>query len=138
MSKNVPPMKREIRDQWTAALESGEYRQATDMLCNRKTGGFCCLGVLTDLAVKAGIGEWRDDDYYEERAFEWDGPDGKRLFESETLPPPVVEWAGLDKNNYTVDIEPVIIAGETCGNLTRVNDKGGTFKMIAKIIKEQY
>lgn len=31
---------------WLAALRSGKYKQTIDVLYDRKTGGFCCLGVL--------------------------------------------------------------------------------------------
>lgn len=46
-----------IRDLWTAALRSGDYRQGRKLL--RHAGRYCCLGVLTDLALKAdAIPEW--------------------------------------------------------------------------------
>lgn len=44
-------MKPEIAALWTAALRSGEYKQGIGHL--NSSGGFCCLGVLTDLFVKA-------------------------------------------------------------------------------------
>lgn len=49
-------MDRNRKAQWVAALRSGEYPQGYGALWNNK--GYCCLGVLTDLAVKAGIGTW--------------------------------------------------------------------------------
>lgn len=44
--------KRALRTEWLAALRSGEYRQAPGALQAGDTSGFCCLGVLCDLAVK--------------------------------------------------------------------------------------
>lgn len=35
-----------IADKWLAALRSGEYTQAQEVLFNPHTNGFCCLGVL--------------------------------------------------------------------------------------------
>ena len=42
-------MKRDIRDQWIAALRSGEYKQGNGVLHQVSKDGaerFCCLGVL--------------------------------------------------------------------------------------------
>lgn len=44
--------KRALHTEWLAALRSGEYRQAPGALQADDTSGFCCLGVLCDLAVK--------------------------------------------------------------------------------------
>lgn len=44
--------KRALRTEWLAALRSGEYRQAPGALQANDASGFCCLGVLCDLAVK--------------------------------------------------------------------------------------
>jgi hypothetical protein len=47
-----------IKAQWVAALRSGEYMQGKYALCTVSPDGYvkhCCLGVLTELAVKAGL-----------------------------------------------------------------------------------
>jgi hypothetical protein len=44
------------REAWVQALESDEYQQTKG--CLKDSIGFCCLGVLCDLAVKAGHGSW--------------------------------------------------------------------------------
>jgi hypothetical protein len=55
------PVKREIRDAWIKALRSGEYVQGKNMLhyLDADTGvnHYCCLGVLSELALEAGIVE---------------------------------------------------------------------------------
>lgn len=59
-------MDAEKKAQWVAALRSGEYKQTAGVLYRTVGGmdpfdypvGYCCLGVLTDLAVKDGVGEW--------------------------------------------------------------------------------
>jgi hypothetical protein len=43
-------MKQVTREQWTAALRSGEYKQGTGFLYNEKDDTYCCLGVLGALA----------------------------------------------------------------------------------------
>lgn len=50
-------MNQEIKKLWCEALRSGNYKQGTLALYNKKAGTYCCLGVLTDLAVKAGVAE---------------------------------------------------------------------------------
>lgn len=42
-----------IRDRWVAALRSGQYPQAFNNL--RTDDGFCCYGVLCELAVQDGV-----------------------------------------------------------------------------------
>lgn len=41
---------------WVKALRSGEYKQIQGLL--KDDSGFCCLGVLCDLAMKDGGPEW--------------------------------------------------------------------------------
>lgn len=43
-------MKKELRDEWIAALRSGKYKQTQANLCN--IHGYCCLGVLASVAGK--------------------------------------------------------------------------------------
>ena len=77
-----------IRAQWTAALRSGKYEQGTASL--RSGNKFCCLGVLCDLAVKAGVltGEPGEAGcaWYYHGAIDY-------------LPEAVTEWAGLQDIN---------------------------------------
>jgi len=42
--KQVTPM------EWSAALRSGDYKQARGILCRADGSAHCCLGVLSDLA----------------------------------------------------------------------------------------
>lgn len=76
-------MNPEIKAQWVAALRSGEYRQGRGALNANEE--YCCLGVLCDLAYKAGIAERRGADGY------------TRYDESSTLlPMSVMEWSGVE------------------------------------------
>lgn len=80
-------MRRTVRDSWVTALRSGEYAQTQGKLCalnsSGKPVGYCCLGVLSDLALKAGVPLGVVDQ------------DGYRSFsrESQVLPEEVMEWA---------------------------------------------
>ena len=103
-------MNPEIKQQWTAALRSGEYKQAVAAL--RNENAFCCLGVLCDLHSKATGTAWRDNEY------------GGR---EDVLPNLVAEWAGL------LDANP-IPPGETL-SLAELNDRGDTFAQIADLIE---
>lgn len=62
-------MKAEILNLWCDALESGKYTQIQEKLIGEDgcgDTGYCCLGVLTQLAVDAGVVEnciaWPDDE----------------------------------------------------------------------------
>lgn len=112
-------MKKEILERWIAALRSGEYKQGRQQLYNGD--GYCCLGVLCELAVKDGA----------IRAYDK---------EKETLLPMFLkEWAGVDPL-----VEDISQSSETFGlsltvqpegqhyqSLAALNDKGASFEQIA-------
>jgi hypothetical protein len=125
----------EVKDQWVAALRSGEYKQGKGVL-HRKVGGedqFCCLGVLCDLAVKAGVTTVDASDDYNLIY----GPEDDR----NTAYPPadVVEWAGLKSANPYVPFEHEEWPDQKTAPLTALNDSGPlaqTFNDIADVIEE--
>lgn len=84
-------MNETIKAEWLAALRSGEYKQGRGQLHAEDT--FCCLGVLCDLHIKAGQGEWDIDDY-----------SGLYMYMNEREFPPieVMRWAGLEIVNPKV------------------------------------
>jgi hypothetical protein len=131
-------MKPEIKAQWTMALRSGEYKQGRGHLGQAYGDGetrYCCLGVLCDLAVKAGV------DVPVET-----GPRGELIYDGEFLVPPkqVQEWAGLVDFNPTVK-EVGRVNGETAYvSLAQLNDgarqhrvQPHSFEDIAQIIEER-
>jgi len=97
-----------IRAQWTAALRSGEYRQGQAVL-RSINDRFCCLGVLCDLAEKAGVirAHKTPDDWA------YDGEDAY-------LPEAVMDWAGItDTSPRVVNVHSTMEEDPT---LTTLND----------------
>lgn len=119
-------MDQAIKAQWIAALRSGEYAQTTGRL--RRDEGYCCLGVLCDLAEKAGVVTGVSEDNYAGNANHWRYDD-----EVSVLPPVVQRWAGLSYENPTVRGA----AGDHASSLAGENDNGADFRAIADIIDAQ-
>lgn len=110
-----------VKRKWVEALRSGKYPQSRDFLQNRQ--GYCCLGVLCELAVKAGVAQKVDLKTA-----------GLTSYDRETkvLPQSVCTWAGLDPNENSPD---VWFAGEFT-SLAYLNDTGTPFPRIAEVIEK--
>jgi hypothetical protein len=110
-------MNQRIKKLWIKALRSGEYKQGKEALRllrgRGKPDAFCCLGVLCDLHSKTKNGS------------KWKG--GAYLGDEAELPPPVIEWAGLDNKNPMLGRE--LSAAE-------YNDSGKSFNFIANRIEK--
>lgn len=111
-------MNKEVKKLWLEALRSGDYKQGCNLLRSRNDE-FCCLGVLCDLAYKAGIVEEPEitelGDYMYER-------------DVSLLPPKVSKWSG-----------GVGAMGDYDGtSLVNDNDVGKTFEEIAAIIEANF
>jgi hypothetical protein len=112
-------MNPEVKAEWVKALRSGEYKQTKNLL-HKVGGGFCCLGVLCELAVKAGVipaaSRDKDDD---PSAWFYEG-------EESVTPGRVDRWAGITgADSGTVD------------GLVAANDGGIKFPAIADMIEER-
>lgn len=121
-------MKKEVRAKWVAALRSGEYKQAIGYL--KTESGFCCLGVLCDLAEKEGIAKSsvqtvNKEERYQRQVFVYDEKACKNL------PLSVMDWAGLERSS------PHVLIGATVHSLESLNDSGSKFEYIAEIIECQ-
>ena len=84
-------MNPEIRALWAAALRSGEYVQTQGALSVRQEDGsyhHCCLGVLCDLAAKAGVVTTRTPPLEQIIMYGHERNVG-------ALPQEVYKWAGL-------------------------------------------
>jgi hypothetical protein len=75
-----------IRARWVAALRSGEYPQAFNHL--RTDDGFCCYGVLCELAVQDGVIPPPERDPLS-ATYSYAGA-------GSLLPPPVKAWAKVN------------------------------------------
>lgn len=137
---------------WVEALESGEYEQCQSELKSR-SGGYCCLGVATDVFMKHNPGvvtEVYNEDL-DAVYFAWNHPYSSytdQLRESAFLPDPVTKWLGFDDFRpiaHNVSI-PRSLVGEPLENdifpeipLHTLNDSEGfTFQEIADVLKKEH
>lgn len=125
-----------IKAEWVKRLRSGDYEQGKRHL--NANGRYCCLGVLCEIAVEAGIvtkfesgNEIAVITSNNETAVIYD-----RKF-SGILPPRVVEWSGLESS------DPILLreSSEYWTNgmsLSHVNDMlEFDFKQIADLIERE-
>lgn len=62
--------KDELVAEWIKALRSGDYRQTIDKLADKE--GYCCLGVLCEVAIKNGFQIVKEFDEINSR-YQYDG-----------------------------------------------------------------
>lgn len=107
----------DIKRRWVEALRSGDFPQSVGAL--QTPTGFCCLGVLCEIAV-ADHAASRDRWGYQAPYLD----DGS--YDDELLPEGVAEWAGLS------DVSPDVGADA----LVELNDDGATFEELAVLIEK--
>jgi hypothetical protein len=113
-------MNQEIKTQWTEALRSGDYPQDQGDL--RNSHGFCCLGVLCDLAVKANV--IPEPETPQNGVYVYAG-------KVSYLPFDVIQWAELDGSNPLVTNKNGVRI-----SLATMNDTPYSFDHIADVIEE--
>jgi len=116
LTKDSP--KSEIIAEWVRRLRSGNYTQTQRVLRNKDS--FCCLGVLCEVAVDAGVIPPAVSRPNHPSLFVYDGQD-------RTLPQSVADWAGVGKAG---DYGPGIME-----SLASKNDYGYSFEEIANLIE---
>lgn len=121
-----PTIRADVKARWLEALRSTDYGQTTGELRN-SMGGFCCLGVLCDVAAKSGVGRWRGDEFKASYAGQSQGSEG-------VLPDPVAHWAGMGWTTDTGGIEALKGLQKESVELADLNDSGFTFAQIADVI----
>lgn len=142
-------MHAEILDRWTTVLRSDRFTQGQSSLIMPTSIAairgliagpieyeHCCLGVLCELAVEAGIIEYHMIDGAKRGFRERVAPTAVNPFdyniENSILPRTVADWAGLS------DCDPLIRQGEPV-RLSYLNDsKRYSFAMIADAIEEHF
>lgn len=126
----VPRMNPEIKARWLAALRSGDYKQGTCVLKQRRPHQkteFCCLGVLCEIAVQDGVIE-PSEKYRDDHVYEYEG--------KITLPPQAVaDWAGMETGNPTVKGVPGVDDGISLAGLN--DSEKFDFAAIADVIEAQ-
>lgn len=115
-----------IKEQWIAALTSGEYKQARGAL-NKPGVGMCCLGVLCDLHdhTADGLG-WAG------------GVSAPSYGGGHGVPPDVVMHWAFENFDHSFDAS-VYLPGQLSRDTTSLaeqNDSGKSFNQIATIIQE--
>lgn len=129
-------MKEDIKAKWVEALRSGNYKQTEGNL--HDTRGYCCLGVLCDIARQDGVGHWEPS--AAETCFLFvpriDDVDADRS----ALPHAVQHWAGLPNENPSVDLPDADNQlGVSLSTVAEANDSGNyDFNRIADLIEEQF
>lgn len=117
-------MNKEVKAKWVTALRSGDYPQAQGYL--RKEEGYCCLGVLCQVAANEGVipqPQWNGQAYVY----------SSEMQQAVAYPhAKVVEWAGLGTDNPYVTVN-----GDERESLVDLNDNGSTFGEIADLIDAQ-
>lgn len=116
-------MNADVKAAWVAALRSGEYEQGHYVL-HSTDDRFCCLGVLCQLGVEAGVIRpgVSDGDKY---AY---GTDSS----TSALPFEVMAWSGIDSPWGDLPLEV-----ERSRRLSTLNDNHLPFDDIADVIEEQ-
>jgi hypothetical protein len=152
-SERLSTMKADVKAQWVKDLRSGEYEQGGGHLRRDNGEGekdqFCCLGVLCEQAVRAGVipaPELHGQEYlYLDDKYDTYGGNvtGEAFNQASSLPRKVAEWAGLPRNDDGHWADDVIIepAGgeEDAENLSAIaaNDGVGLpFAEIADLIEK--
>lgn len=107
-------MNKEIKEEWLAALKSGEYKKGIGML---RSGDdrYCCLGVLCDLHnKKQEVNGWVAHKIVDETKYSYHCSVGYS-------PLAVQEWSDL----------------KTMITLTKLNDSSDTFDKVIEYIEKQ-
>lgn len=144
-------MKKDVFDRWLVALRSGEFRQARNRLMladsDRAPVGYCCLGVLSEMAVADGA---CSKQLKRLPAGDFAGTYGN-LDATALLPPEVALWAceafSLWSKELRVYVDRSVLSREESVALDDLsvrggmipldvlNDNGWSFSQIADIIE---
>lgn len=133
-------MNKKVKKKWVKALRSGKYKQTRETLKDKH--GYCCLGVLCDLAVQAGIATWEVKDnnkIFQIKTMEYSSiaVEGVKIpyLTASFVPKAVIEWAGLEEDNINfqnTDSADIIIKNNSLSSMN--DDFEYSFKKIAKKI----
>ena len=131
---HIIKMKPEIKEMWIEALLSGDYQQGQHYLCQDNDDGsksWCCLGVLTDLAMKNGVDIDMERYSHDSNVYTFDN-------QSETVPLSVKDWAGLETGSGAYTCPNIDDEDELDYSLAQDNDSGLTFEELVDVIREYF
>lgn len=125
-------MNQDIKQRWLSALRSGAYTQAKGALATED--GFCCLGVLCEIAVEDGVVVKSEGLYY--------SPTDSSDQSDTELPLAVQNWAGFNYLPQSAHSNPYVIVDLNADteerHLSELNDDYGyDFSRLADVIEEQ-
>jgi hypothetical protein len=119
-------MNPEIKKQWVDALRSGEYEQGRGQLCD-SDNKYCCLGVLSELAARAGVVEKVQTGINDSYRYGGD---------ASLMPGKVAEWAEYDSAGIWGKLPAEARGVVPESDLVGLNDSGNyTFEQIADVIE---
>jgi hypothetical protein len=139
---------------WIDALESGAYRQDRNFLHTKY--GYCCLGVLCDVAIRRNLidasWEWGNEGH---RAWLVLRDDGRTTSDDVMLPDTIYRMVGMataegaqtrmaipgenDDMVWVTDVPSVSGDEDHCRTLTYANDgKRWSFRDIAQALRRYY
>lgn len=139
-------MNKDIAMAWADELESGKHKQGRGYLEVIEDGvsRLCCLGVLSNMAAKAGVCERKVGPYGNVTFHDKDANYGN----GSLLTPKVMEWAGMDTEDGMCRDRRQMVEGKRSRALTILNDGAYeefgeqqeplTFAEIAKVIRDNY
>lgn len=121
-------MNQEWKEKWIAALRSGEFTQAFDVLRAGDSCG-CCLYVLTEIVrrERPDVGRWGEDDYEDKADFIYECEEGYEKQADGELAPTIQAVVGL------CDGDPII--GDTTAITLNDKDKVPFTEIAARIEK---
>lgn len=139
-------LKANVKRAWLKALRSGDYKQGKEVLRYKRhlqpsdsEYRYCCLGILCDLAAKAGVVIWEGDNVV-------GSVENIRYVAETTLPYPVYVWAFRNGAKFDDDdiSDPKIVYDGKSTTLAGLND-GDTdngigpqsFDSIAQVIEDR-
>jgi hypothetical protein len=120
-----------VKGLWLKALRSNHFPQWKGGL--RSDAGYCCLGVLCEVAVRAGV---IPEPVYNDGCYTYQG-------NGDVLPVAVVAWAGVDRAGSLQGIRVMMpiewdlnpYSGQSYNSLAELNDHGMSFQEIAYVIE---
>ena len=127
-------MNPEIKAEWLKRLRSKDYKQTTGTLHDITNNKYCCLGVLAEMGVEAGVCEKMETEYEYVHLgrVRINSYGGNRM--TGWLPQEIIMWAGISSQDPFVHPFP---AAETHHTLSYYNDTGMSFEDIADLIEKE-